>query len=94
MTSGFGGWLRRLPGWARTKDEQEAAEERAILGRVLFAVVWVPIQVTLSLFFATGGIFLLLILGLVLGPFVGLFLLVRHVVRRPAREPGAGDPAG
>jgi hypothetical protein len=91
MTSDIGVWLRRLSGWTRTKDEEEAAEERAILGRILFAMVWVPIQVTLSLFLATGGMFLLLVLGLVLGPFVGLFLLIRRLVRGPAPEPEGGS---
>jgi hypothetical protein len=92
MTSGFAEWRRRLPDWARPRDEQEAAEERAILGRILFAMVWLPIQLTLSLFLAAGGMFLLLVLGLVLGPFVGLFLLIRRLVRRPS--PGLeGRPA-
>jgi hypothetical protein len=92
MTSSPGEWPRRLSARARAKDDQEAAEERAILGRILFAMVWVPIQVTLSLFLATGGMFLLLVLGLVLGPFVGLFLLIRRLVRGPAPDPEGGSP--
>lgn len=58
------------------------SESRAALGRMLFVVVWMPIQITLSLIFGVGGIMLVLILGLVLAPFIGLFLLLRRLLRR------------
>jgi hypothetical protein len=56
--------------------------------------VWMPFQVVLSLFIATGGLMLLLILGFLLGPFVGSFMLVRYLVRGlVARASGAGGVA-
>lgn len=54
--------------------------------KILVAVIWVPIQITLSLLFATGGLFLLVILGIVFSPLIGLFFLARWAVRR-----GRGD---
>jgi len=54
-------------------------------------------QVVLSLFFAVGGLMLVLILGLILGPFIALFFLVRHLVWKPAPSsdgpPETGPPA-
>lgn len=76
-----------------TTLNDDSTDERAVLVRILLAIVWAPIQIVLSLFFATGGIFLLLILGLVVGPFVGLFFLVRRGVRRLNRERGGRDGA-
>ena len=80
-------WLRPLFAWARRTDAP-ASESRAVLARVLFAAVWLPIQITLSLLFATGGLFLLLILGMALAPFVGGFLLIRHLARGGERVRG------
>lgn len=68
------------------------SESRATLGRILFAVVWMPIQITLSLIFAAGGIMLVLILGLALGPFIGLFFLLRHLLRQGRSGPGDVEP--
>lgn len=85
-------WLRRAFDWIWRSDESGYGEGRALLARVLIAIVWLPIQLTLSLLFATGGLFLLLILGMVLAPFIGLFLLIRHLVR--STSPDVGEPIG
>ncbi len=72
----------RLIQWFRPPEGSGARDDRALLGRILFAMIWMPIQVVLSLFIATGGLMLLLVLGILLSPFIGLFLLVRYLVRR------------
>lgn len=79
--------LRRAFEWLWPSMDTERGEDRAVVIQVLIAVVWLPIQITLSLLFATGGMFLLLILGIVLAPFIGLFFLVRHLVRRSHTPP-------
>lgn len=67
-------------------EKSPTGDAGALIGRILFAMVWMPIQIAVSLFFATGGLMLLLLLGILLavllGPFVGLFMLVRSLVRR------------
>lgn len=82
--------LRRLFNWTWRTDEDQGGDDRALLVQILVAVVWLPIQLILSLLFATGGMFLLLILGMVLAPFIGVFFLIRHLVRSTGsdhREP-------
>ena len=64
----------------------EGDGDRGVALRILMTVVWLPIQITLSLIFATGGIFFLLIAGVLFGPFVGLYFLVRHLVRGSSAE--------
>lgn len=64
--------------------------DRGVFVRVLLTMLWLPVQITLSLIFATGGIFFLLIAGVILGPFVGLYFLIRHLVRKPADEESDG----
>ena len=83
-------WLRRVFDWIWRTDV--GGEDRAALVRVLIAIVWLPVQVTLSLLFATGGIFLLLMLGIVVAPFVGAISLIRHLLR--ARGSDHEAPAG
>lgn len=77
---------------------KNVAHGDSIVLRILIAVVWVPIQVTLSLLFATGGLFLVLILGIALSPFIGLFFLVRWGLRKEGEasvdEDAAPDPEG
>lgn len=61
------GWLRRTLlwiGWRREAGVVETAdgqgrenEGRALLLKILIVMVWIPIQVVLSLVFATGGFF-------------------------------------
>ena len=80
-------------GWSAGR-EGDRTETRALLVRILIAGIWIPVQVTLSLLFATGGILLLLILGLILGPVIGLVFLVRHLVRGAADERGDAARAG
>lgn len=90
--------LGQIFGWIWRTDESGGGEGRAVLVRVLIAIVWLPIQVTLSLLFATGGMFLLLILGIVLAPFIGGFFLIRHLVRSSSpdveKPVGPADPSG
>lgn len=84
-----------VPAWLRwpskprgnEADDREDGDGRAVLVRILIAIVWMPIQITLSLVFATGGIFFVLILGVVLGPFVGAFFLIRHLLREGSGQP-------
>lgn len=66
------------------RKQRSASEEggREVARNILVAVFWIPIQITLSLIFATGGMFLLLVLGLVLSPFIGLFFLIRSIIRK------------
>lgn len=73
--------VRRTFEWLWPSEDSERGEDRAVVIQILIAIVWLPIQITLSLLFATGGLFLLLILGIVLAPFIGLFFLIRHLVR-------------
>lgn len=84
--------LRRLFSWIWPGDgKKPASEGRGLLVRILIIVIWVPIQITLSLIFATGGMFFVLIFGIILAPFAGLFFLVRHMVRGPGDETEAED---
>lgn len=85
-------WLRQTFDWIWRTDESGDGEGRAVLVRVMIAIVWLPIQLTLSLLFATGGMFLLLILGMVLAPFIGVFFLIRHLVR--STSPDVEKPIG
>lgn len=78
--------LRRVFEWLWPSMDTERGEDRAVVVQVLIAIVWLPIQITLSLVFATGGLFLLLILGILLSPFIALFFLIRHLAR------GSGTP--
>lgn len=55
-----------------------AGSDREDLARMLIAAIWMPIQITLSLIFATGGIFLLLVLGIIFSPLIGLYFLIRR----------------
>ena len=101
-------WLRRGFGWIwrrgrvaadPTAGQEHADTEAGILLRILIAAVWLPIQITLALFFATGGIFFVLIFGMLAGPFVALYFLIRHLLRSDpngnAPEATAnGDPSG
>lgn len=87
--------LRRLFPWIWPGDEKESpGEGRGLLVRILIIIIWVPIQITLSLIFATGGMFFVLIFGIILAPFAGLFFLIRHMVREPGDEIEFEAPAG
>lgn len=88
----YSDWLRQPFEWIWRTEESGGGEGRAVLVRVLIAVVWLPIQLTLSLLFATGGMFLLLILGMLLAPFIGVFFLIRHLVR--STSPDVEKPIG
>ena len=94
-------WDRFVAPWLRWPSRPRGPEQndgdggggREVLVRILIAIVWFPIQITLSLIFATGGIFFVLIFGVVLGPFAGIYFLVRHLLRDSAgqAEQGAVD---
>jgi hypothetical protein len=56
-------------------------DDRQALTKIAIAVFWIPFQITMSLIFATGGLFVLAMVALALSPFVGLFLLARWAVR-------------
>ena len=91
------GWIWRLgraAGDGGSSREVAERDDRALLLRILAAVVWLPIQVTLGLFFATGGIFFVLLLGIVAGPFIGLYFLVQHLLRRDTTDVRPGSDAG
>jgi len=81
-----------FPLWRRAAIEHD--ENGALVKRLLFAVVWLPIQMCLMLLFATGGIVHLIALALVLAPFGVLYLLARRLVGRsgsPATEYAFGN---
>lgn len=75
------GFFRRL--W---KPPVADTGDRAVFVRMLLMIVWLPFQITLSLIFATGGIFFVLVLGLVFGPFVGLYFLIRKGLEAEDRQ--------
>lgn len=72
----------RFPRSATAADD-EPLTGWAVVSRILFAMIWLPIQISIMLLFATGGIMLLLMLALALAPFAGLALLIRRLVRGP-----------
>lgn len=90
----------RVPRLLRPPRVEVNDAGRAVLLRILIAIFWIPVQITLSLLFATGAMFLVLTLGLVLAPFVGAWFLGRRVVRRwrgrrrGGVAPGAGGEPG
>lgn len=72
----------RFPRSATAADD-EPLSGWAVVSRILFAIIWLPIQISIMLLFGTGGIMLLLLLAFALTPFVGLALLIRRLLRGP-----------
>ncbi len=73
------GWLRRpFEGVRRRRDPEDDAD--GTLGRIVVTILWLPIQLSIMMLFAAGGILFLLLIGLALVPFAGLFLLVRRLL--------------
>lgn len=70
--------------------EAESTDARYLVRRILFTVVWLPIQLTLSMIFATGGILIVLSLGILLSPLLGIAFLVRRAMRGSERDGEAG----
>jgi len=86
--------IRAFFQWLWPSAGSDGREDRVLIARILFAIVWLPIQVVLSLFFAVGGLMLVLILGLILGPFIALFFLIRSLVWKPAPSPDGPAETG
>lgn len=70
--------------------ETESTDARYLVRRILFTVVWLPVQLTLSMIFATGGILIVLSLGVLLSPLLALVFLIRRAMRGSASGSAGG----